>query len=98
MPAFFNFPIIFLSRKGAKAQRRRQSSIEKFEMQAKYDPDVDILRISWSDIQIEESDEISPGVILDFDQENNVVGVEIINASKKIENLAVLSSKLISIS
>ena len=55
-------------------------------MEAKYDPDVDVLRINWSVAEIEESDAISPGVILDYDAQGNVIGIEILNASKKIEN------------
>ncbi|KAB8319063.1 DUF2283 domain-containing protein [Tolypothrix campylonemoides VB511288] len=53
-------------------------------MQAKYDTEQDILRIRWSDAPIEESDEEQPGVILDYDQEGNVIGVEILNASHQI--------------
>jgi uncharacterized protein YuzE len=54
-------------------------------MNAKYDAEVDVLRINWSDAEIEESDSISPGVILDYDLQGNVIGIEILNASKKIE-------------
>ncbi|MDJ0598203.1 MAG: DUF2283 domain-containing protein [Crocosphaera sp.] len=55
-------------------------------MEAKYDRDVDVLRLNWSNAEIEESDAISPGVILDYDAQGNVIGIEILNASKKIEN------------
>lgn len=66
-------------------------------MNAKYDTEVDVLRINWSDASIEESDAISPGVILDYDLEGNVIGIEILNASKKIENFQpLLKEKLLS--
>ncbi|MGK7881069.1 MAG: DUF2283 domain-containing protein [Crocosphaera sp.] len=55
-------------------------------MSAKYDKEVDVLRINWSVAEIEESDAISPGLILDYDAQGNVIGIEILNASKKIEN------------
>lgn len=55
-------------------------------MEAKYDLEVDVLRINWSDAEIEESDSVSPGVILDYDSTGNVIGIEILNASKKIKN------------
>lgn len=55
---------------------------------AEYIPEDDILRILWSGTAIEESDEIEPGVILDYDADGNVVGIEIFDASKKIENLS----------
>ncbi len=35
---------------------------------------------------IEESDEDKPGVILDYDKEGNIVGLEVLNASQRIEN------------
>ncbi len=57
-------------------------------MKAKYDIEVDVLTISWSEAQIEESDSVSPGVILDYDSEGNVIGIEILNASKKIQNFS----------
>ena len=55
-------------------------------MKVTYDPEVDVLRILLSDAPIEESDEDKPGVILDYDHDGNVVGLEIIEASKRITN------------
>jgi len=51
-----------------------------------YDPDVDVLRIIFSNAPVEESDEEKPGIILDFDKNGNIVGMEILNASKRMEN------------
>jgi uncharacterized protein YuzE len=51
-----------------------------------YDPEVDVLRILLSDAPIEESDEDKPGVVLDYDKDGNVVGLEILEASKRIAN------------
>jgi uncharacterized protein YuzE len=51
-----------------------------------YDPEVDVLRIVLSDAAIEESDEDKPGVILDYDKDGNVVGLEILDASKRVSN------------
>ncbi|MBW4522331.1 MAG: DUF2283 domain-containing protein [Scytolyngbya sp. HA4215-MV1] len=55
-------------------------------MKITYDPEVDILRIIFSDTAIEESDEEKPGLIFDYDQAGNIVGLEILDASKKMEN------------
>jgi uncharacterized protein YuzE len=55
-------------------------------MKATYDPEVDILNIVLKDTAIEESDESKPGIILDFDKDGNVVGIEILNVSKRTEN------------
>ena len=55
-------------------------------MKVTYDPDVDVLYILLRDTPIEESDEDKPGVILDYDREGNIVGIEILDASKRTEN------------
>ena len=55
-------------------------------MKVTYDPEVDVLRIIFSSAAIEESDEEKPGMILDFDKDGNVVGLEILDASKRMEN------------
>ena len=55
-------------------------------MKVTYDPQVDVLRIILSQATVQESDEQKPGVILDYDGDGNVVGLEILNASKRIEN------------
>jgi len=52
-----------------------------------YDKETDALAIRWSDIAIADSDEVEPGVILDYDADGNVVVVEILEASRKIESL-----------
>lgn len=57
-------------------------------MKASYDPEVDALSIRWSDTAIADSDEVESCVILDYDQKGNVLGVEILNASQRIQNLA----------
>jgi uncharacterized protein YuzE len=55
-------------------------------MKIRYDPEVDILNIVFNDAPVAESDEEKPGLILDYDKNGNIVGVEILDASKRIEN------------
>lgn len=55
-------------------------------MKITYDSEVDVLRIVFSNAPIEESDQEKPGIILDFDKSGNVVAMEILEASKRIEN------------
>jgi uncharacterized protein YuzE len=55
-------------------------------MKVTYDPETDILRVLFGNGQIEESDEDKPGVILDYDKDENVVGLEILDASKRMDN------------
>lgn len=54
-------------------------------MKVIYDPEVDVLRILLRDVPVAESDEDKPGVILDYDQEGNLVGLEILDASQRVE-------------
>jgi uncharacterized protein YuzE len=55
-------------------------------MKVTYEPDVDVLRILFRDTPIEESDEDKPGVIIDYDRDGTIVGLEILNASLRVEN------------
>ena len=55
-------------------------------MKVTYDAEVDVLRILFRDAPIEESDEDKPGVILDYDKDGNMVGLEVLNASQRVEN------------
>ncbi len=55
-------------------------------MKVTYDPEVDVLRILFRDAPIDESDEDKPGIILDYDKDGNIVGLEVHNASKRVEN------------
>jgi len=55
-------------------------------MKISYDPEVDVLSVLFNDSPIEESDEERPGLILDFDADGNVVGIEVLNASMRVDN------------
>ena len=61
-------------------------------MKVTYDPGVDVLRILFRDAPIEESDEDKPGVILDYDKDGNMVGLEVLNASQRIEKKSIHTS------
>jgi uncharacterized protein YuzE len=52
-------------------------------MRIQYDPDVDALYVRLSDSKIIESEEVQPGIVLDFDEAGQVVGVEVLNVSKR---------------
>lgn len=50
-------------------------------MRMTYDPDVDALRLRLSEAPVEESAEVAPNVVLDFDGEGRVVGIEVLFVS-----------------
>lgn len=53
-------------------------------MKVKYDQEVDILYIQFSEEKIGESDEDKPGIIIDYNDAGNIVAIEVLNASKKM--------------
>jgi uncharacterized protein YuzE len=55
-------------------------------MKIKYDREVDVIQITLKDVAIAESGEETPGIILDFDSDGHVVGIEILQASQRIDN------------
>ncbi len=54
-------------------------------MKLNYYPETDSLYIDLSEKPSAESREISEGVVLDYDAEGNLVGIDIDNASKKVQ-------------
>ncbi|ASC71165.1 hypothetical protein XM38_021150 [Halomicronema hongdechloris C2206] len=51
-----------------------------------YDPEVDVLRILFRETPISESDADESGIIFDLDAQGNVVGLEILDASQRIDD------------
>jgi uncharacterized protein YuzE len=56
-------------------------------MRLKVDREADALYLRLDDSEITESEEVSPGVVLDFTQHNQVVGIEMLNLSKRAPGL-----------
>jgi uncharacterized protein YuzE len=63
-------------------------------MKLNYYPETDSLYIDLSEKKSAESKEISEGVVLDYDAEGNLVGIDIDNASKKIQLKELILSRL----
>jgi len=55
-------------------------------MKVVYDADKDILQISFRESLVEETTQIAPGLILDYDEDGAVVGLEVRKASGKIDS------------
>jgi uncharacterized protein YuzE len=63
-------------------------------MKISYYPDTDSLYIDLSEQPSTESREISDGVVLDYDAQGRLVGIDIDNASNKVELKKLTLSKL----
>jgi uncharacterized protein YuzE len=55
-------------------------------MKVVYDPDKDILQIAFIETTIEETAQIAPGLVFDYDEDGNVIGLELIKASTKMDS------------
>ena len=56
-------------------------------MKLHVDKEADALYLRLDDSKIIESEEVSPGVVLDFSEHHQVVGIEMLNLSKRTPNL-----------
>ncbi len=56
-------------------------------MDFSFDKIADVLYIKLSQEEIEESDEISSGIIIDYSKSQKIVGIEVLNYSKRNLNL-----------
>jgi uncharacterized protein YuzE len=56
-------------------------------MKLNVDKEAEALYLRLDDSPIVESEEVSPGVVLDYNESNEVVGVEMLHLSKRSSNL-----------
>ncbi|MFZ4677577.1 MAG: DUF2283 domain-containing protein [Nodosilinea sp.] len=55
-------------------------------MQITYDPDRDILQIAFNTSEVGETAQISPNLILDYDDDGLLVGLELREASQRVDS------------
>jgi uncharacterized protein YuzE len=63
-------------------------------MKLTYYPETDSLYIDFVSTASVESHEISPGVVMDYDAAGNLVGIDIDNASKKVNLCELMTNRL----
>jgi uncharacterized protein YuzE len=66
----------------------------KYTITLNYFKETDSLYIDLSSRPSSESKEISEGIVLDYDTDGNIVGIDIDNASRKIDLSEVILSKI----
>jgi len=55
-------------------------------MKLKYDKEADVIYLRFREDKIAESDEIKPGLIIDYDNKGAPVAIEILNAKHILKN------------
>jgi len=59
-------------------------------MRVRVDHGADAVYLNLTDRPIMESEEVADGIIVDYDEQGRIVGVEILDASKRTDDPAVL--------
>lgn len=54
-------------------------------MKLEFDPGADAVYLELTDAEVEESREIQPGIVMDYDAEGRIVGIEVLYVSKRTE-------------
>ena len=66
-------------------------------MKIEYDPKADAMYIRLKAGTVAESDEVRPGVVLDFDTEGRVLGIEMLDVSLRTDNPREMAMELIGV-
>lgn len=59
-------------------------------MRVRVDAGADAVYLNLTDRPIKDSEEVADGIVVDYDAEGRIVGVEILDASKRTDDPAVL--------
>jgi len=68
---------------GERAGRSRRIEDEEPPMRLHIDEEADALHLRLADVPVVESEEVAPGVIVDYDAADQVVGIEVLYLSKR---------------
>lgn len=52
-------------------------------MKIEFDPVADAMYIQLAEGEVEKTEEIKPGMVLDYDKQGNVLGIEVLYVSKR---------------
>src|SRR4051812_2409154 len=61
-----------------------QRSTRRAIMKVRFDQEADALYIRLDEAKVVESEEVKPGLVLDFDADGRVVGFELLNAGRQL--------------
>src|SRR5712692_5783212 len=71
---------------GYRIPDQQDRKILEQRMKVNYDKKTDTLTVIFRDVPVAESDEDKPGVILDYDAAGNIVSIEVLDASRRVED------------
>lgn len=54
-------------------------------MKFEFDPQADAVYLELTDADVNESKEVQPGIIMDYDAEGRIVGIEVLYVSKRTQ-------------
>ncbi len=54
-------------------------------MKFEFDPQADAVYLELTDADVHESKEVQPGIIMDYDAEGRIVGIEVLYVSKRTQ-------------
>ena len=60
-------------------------------MKVNYDARTDTLTVIFREAPVAESDEEKPGIILDYDAAGNILSIEVLDASRRVEEPGVVT-------
>jgi uncharacterized protein YuzE len=60
-------------------------------MRVRVDQQADAVYVNLTDRTIKDSEEVADGIVVDYDDEGRIVGVEILDASKRTDDPTVLT-------
>jgi uncharacterized protein YuzE len=66
-------------------------------MRLQYDPKADAIYIRLIAGTVTESDEMRPGVVFDFDADGRVLGIEMLDVSKRTDNPRELAMEVVGV-
>jgi uncharacterized protein YuzE len=78
---------------GAGRKRLRHYSLFRQDqtMHVRVDQDADVVYVNLTDRAIKNSAEVADGIVVDYDDEGRIVGVEILDASKRTQDPTALT-------
>lgn len=57
-------------------------------MHIKFNKEKDVIYLKFSDTKVVESNEKKPGIIIDYNKDGKIVGIELLDASQRTDNPA----------